>query len=312
MFGHYFQTFPWFITMFFAGNLWVAVFFFYSGYGLKASLLNKPDYLKGFVSKKLLQIYVPFLIAEGAYTIAKTVGENGIGILKQMPFEAATYINVLGLKLSNGTLWYVIELLVIYAIFYITGSLFKNKKVCEWVFIVLYVVFVLLCVFKDIGTWWYVSTVTFIFGYMYDKLNNVINKLLNNQILTAIIVAVFVILYSMQKYFSYTQASFLSFKYTYIVVALNFVLAPIFVYALIAFTQKVNVKNHNKIFVFFGNISYEIYLWHMFVFNIVKNILDNLVISVFVASVLTIIVSFLMSKVRLSLCKIRAKQKMMK
>lgn len=57
------------LTILFYGPLWVGVFFFYSGYGLYTKV-NEPDYLNGFLLKKAKKIYLPFLLAESAYTLS--------------------------------------------------------------------------------------------------------------------------------------------------------------------------------------------------------------------------------------------------
>ena len=42
------------------GVCFVGVFFFFSGYGLYSSLRDKPDYLKGFLKRRLPVIVIPF------------------------------------------------------------------------------------------------------------------------------------------------------------------------------------------------------------------------------------------------------------
>ena len=46
------------------GAYWVGCFFFMSGYGFAYSLRHKDHYLDGFLKKKVVEIYIPFVFAE--------------------------------------------------------------------------------------------------------------------------------------------------------------------------------------------------------------------------------------------------------
>ena len=52
------------------GALWVGIFFLFSGFGLERSYQRKDNYLEGFFRKKIVKIYLPFLLAETVYTLA--------------------------------------------------------------------------------------------------------------------------------------------------------------------------------------------------------------------------------------------------
>lgn len=45
------------------GTMVVAVFFFYSGFGLMESYLKKPNYLRGFFSKRIVKLLIPHCMA---------------------------------------------------------------------------------------------------------------------------------------------------------------------------------------------------------------------------------------------------------
>lgn len=58
------------------GFLFVGIFFFFSGYGLFKSYKTKPDYLKGFLRKRLPVVLVPLYIVNTILTIITIVTQG--------------------------------------------------------------------------------------------------------------------------------------------------------------------------------------------------------------------------------------------
>ena len=113
MLGHYVTAdMSWILHRIFSGELWVGIFFFFSGYGLYKSKLCKKNYLDGFVKNKIVSIYLPFFLAESFFTLCVLLVEKQFSIYSFI-------VGSLGLHLYNGVLWYVIELILINAIFLI-------------------------------------------------------------------------------------------------------------------------------------------------------------------------------------------------
>lgn len=90
--------------------MFVGVFFFYSGYGLKKSIKNNPHYLDGFLKRKIASIYFPFLIAETCHALLTAYYNNDYSNL---------FLRCVGFQLSNSILWYVVEILAMYILFYL-------------------------------------------------------------------------------------------------------------------------------------------------------------------------------------------------
>lgn len=95
-----------------AGFLFVSVFMFLSGFGLAKSLKKKPDYLKGFLRKRLPVLLVPFYVSIVFCSIARTlIGER---------FTWGRWIcNLAGLMPANDYAWYPVVLTVLYLVFYL-------------------------------------------------------------------------------------------------------------------------------------------------------------------------------------------------
>lgn len=84
------------------GFLFVAVFFFWSGFGLIKSLGSKPDYLKGFMKKRVLRVLViPFYVSVILYA--------PLHLLSGTKMPAAQWVcNFLGITMMNEYAWYPI------------------------------------------------------------------------------------------------------------------------------------------------------------------------------------------------------------
>lgn len=62
----------------------VGFFFFMSGYGLTCGLMKKKDYLQGFLSKRLLNIFVPYVIVAIAWIGLEIIGGGDKHLQEQL------------------------------------------------------------------------------------------------------------------------------------------------------------------------------------------------------------------------------------
>ena len=177
----------------YAGLLFTAIFFFSSGYGLIVSYDTKPDYIKGFLLRRLPAVIVPFWAV------------NLIGILiRQFIYSshgnALSYIcDFFGLTLINSNGWYIIEIIVLYIAFYILFRLFRNKDAAMVLLSLAAVSIIVFSFFRGHdspdykthwfrGEWWYNSTGVFIFGLFYARFRKKIEKFVNRHYLIWLIV----------------------------------------------------------------------------------------------------------------------------
>lgn len=105
-----------------AGYLFVAIFFFCSGFGLIKSLYAKPDYLKGFLKKRVVKtLVIPFYVNVILYAI--------FHLIIKTDFAPQRWIcNFLGLTLMNEYAWFPIVLTLLYVAFYFIFRFVKNQK----------------------------------------------------------------------------------------------------------------------------------------------------------------------------------------
>ena len=162
------DVYPSFLFFECVGFLMVGMFFFISGYGLIYGVKNKGDYLKGFFTKRLLTILVPYYIINLFYIYSKRF----VGILDKK------YIL---LSIFGYHLWYVMAIIIMYIGFWMCFKIFGNKKgtIAMSIYTIVYII-VLYSLNKfggitDFGLWWYNSILCFVLGMWYCNYKNCIN-----------------------------------------------------------------------------------------------------------------------------------------
>ena len=107
-----------------AGFLFVSIFFFCSGYGLIKSLETKPDYLNGFMKKRVLKtLVIPYYVSILIYGLARLASGEKLPV-------AQWVTNFLGLTMMNEYAWYPIIAAILYTAFYFIFKNIKNRKLC--------------------------------------------------------------------------------------------------------------------------------------------------------------------------------------
>lgn len=285
--SHVLSSKSYFILKYFTkGYLWVGVFFFLSGYGLAYSSKTKDNYMTNFIFKKFVQIYLPFVIAQAIYLVIVNCYINKI------PFKMLDLICVAGIGVVNPVLWYILEILVIYTIFFIIKKyfMFKQEDII-WCFLTFVIILVLLTldIIFDIGSWWYTATSVYFFGYVIgnhdeeasaDKgIYNLVSLVFFSQNIFVWLVKciIFFILIWMDINPEIWLQGEASNYVNYILIVLYIVEVPIFL-SLVEYICRY-ISEKRNIVSFLGNISYEIYLVHMIVKNISDKLCDSYSIS---------------------------------
>lgn len=292
MLGHITAGSSWPISTYFPGGLWVGLFFFFSGYGLHYSLQNCNHYLESFVVKKIAKIYIPFLIAEFCYSFIS--GEMG-GVLYKF----------IGLNLSNTVLWYVTELLFICFIFYTLIKILgrdRYLKICIPVLTLIYVIFLIVSVYFDIGVWWYYSTPLFLIGCLFNKYDGYIKTIFNKSLTLIAFICAFVLFYSAFLFIIQQPETLFLIKRNYIIVFFYMILTPSFFLFISSVVQLIDLNNF--LLRNLGNVSYEIYLWHKFVFLLLTRVFVETLIVVLITTILTITFSFVVKFLNHQICHV--------
>ena len=168
-----------FVYYYYFGAIVVGFFFFCSGYGLLYSLETKSNYLNGFIKKRVLTVLVPFFICNYIYMISGQIS----GIRYSTKEIVAAFFGVL---LLNSQMWFAVEIMIIYIIFYIIFKYIKNspKAMCVMGICILLLMTYSFFIGRDFitrsgglwfhGEWWYNTTLLFFIGMLYQKFEKVI------------------------------------------------------------------------------------------------------------------------------------------
>ena len=255
------------------GVLFVGVFFFFSGYGLYTSLKTKENYLKGFLKKRLVTVLIPFYTCILTFVVAACICGK-----KFNPLQLLSVLS--GWSLINAHMWYIVEIVILYLVFFIVYRLIKNRTaatVVMSVFVIAMIIGSLLlghgddfsCSYWFQGEWWYNSTFLFILGIIFSKHSEGIRKIARKgYVILVPVFAVLTVLLGLQTKYALMTYSYWSEepgidpaygdKFRCLAVQLPWII--VFVCFLLLVMMK--VKFGNPVLKFLGTISLELYLIH--------------------------------------------------
>ncbi|MCR5655294.1 MAG: acyltransferase family protein [Lachnospiraceae bacterium] len=270
----------------------VGVFFFFSGFGLYESVQKKEDYLKGFLKKRLPTVLVPFYSAILIFVLTEIV-TDGIG----RPKDIILWLT--GLKLINSQMWYMIEIILLYLLFFVLFRLIKNRSLALFALFMCCVAMVAGSLLLGHGEnwfqgeWWYNTTLLFPFGVWFSKHKEGLTEFLKHYYGVCLVAVAFLFclyckltgyMLSTYGYWSETGADKgYDDKFRCLSVQCPMVLC--FVLLLLILGMKLRIGN--GFLRFLGSISLELYLIHnLFIggFSMIKGA-GALMFSVVVASI---------------------------
>ena len=254
------------------GVLFVGIFFFFSGYGLYTSLKTKDNYLKGFLKKRLISTLVPFYVCILIFMLFALIK----GQTYKLPELIAT---ISGWLLINQHMWYVVEITILYLVFYIVYSLISNRKLATSIIgifvVVLSIGSLLLGHGADLsskywfmGEWWYNTTLCFVLGIVIsqnkEKLEQFSKKFY--ALLLPIFAILSVVFYFLTNYaintWSYWSETPGNPHYLDKFKCLGIQLPWVIICVITLLLIMMKVKFGNRVLKFLGGISLELYLIH--------------------------------------------------
>ena len=188
----------WPITVFnHLGFVFTALFFFFSGFGLITNVYSRPEYLRTFPVKRLSSVLIPFWMI------------NLLGIFLNrfvygLRYTAAKAMSDLsGLTLVNSNGWFIIEIVILYLLFYFLFRLIRKKDLALVLLCAATVVLIRFSFFRGHGgadgkaqwfrgEWWFNSTISFVFGLLYARFRTRIDAFSRKH--STLLLAVFAIL----------------------------------------------------------------------------------------------------------------------
>ncbi|WP_042271337.1 acyltransferase family protein [[Clostridium] dakarense] len=259
----------------YVGYLAVALFFFYSGYGMMKSFESKANYLKNFWTKRIPKVVLPFIFANILFVIVYSFFNKAVYSPKD------TVYFILGIKLIDGFKWYILAIITFYIGFYFSFKYLKGNKSMVGMFLVItgycYVNHKL-----GNGEWWYNSVYCFLMGLLYGRYSEIIINFIKKRYLTVLLVLS--VLFSI-----YHEDAIFNLG----IVTTNLA-AIFFVVLCVCICMKFSIGN--EITIFLGSISYEIYLMHRIFLDAFSNRITNPYVYLVVCLIGSILLGYLFNK----------------
>lgn len=227
----------------------VGFFFFMSGYGLTCGLMKKKDYLQGFLSKRFLNIVVPYVIVAIVWIGLEIVGGQTITRAIAEVFTIR-YIQ---------PLWFIWVIIAAYIVFYVVFKYTKINAGAYW-FAVITVAYILISTFVNPRDEMYASIIGMPLGILWAMYERKIDSYFEIGFLRKEIVAIiaFVILF-----IGRLTLSVVGFDNQLFQSVLRNIITIAFIVPLIELLKKVKIQK--RFLIWLGTISYEIYIIHPFI-----------------------------------------------
>ncbi len=238
------------------GQLMVAMFFFYSGYGINESCKSKPGYMKGFFKNRILKTMVHFDIAVVFYMILNII----VGTPRGWKNNLLALTGWVSISNSN---WFVFCTLALYLLTLVAfGLLAKHRGAAIWTVwaLTIALAFVLREVKGDY--WWYNTLLCYPLGMVWSEGKETIDRQLSGSMkkwwltfggLMILFVAGAVIMVS--KLYGYPLARYfkwMDLQCFYMVFSCLF--------CLVVVVSQMRLRTHNRVLHWLGVHSFSIYI----------------------------------------------------
>lgn len=145
------------------GYLSVSVFFCISGYGLAYSFMNRSNYLNNFIRKKIIPIFFLYVLFVLIYSLIKY-------FFLCLPDPIYTFISSFYFGktvVSNG--WYIQVILLCYCLTFGVYRFIKSESYRIILIIILFLVYISVCKFMGLSSFWYESSLCFPLGIILNN-----------------------------------------------------------------------------------------------------------------------------------------------
>ncbi len=230
------------------GQLIVACFLFYSGYGVCEAIKKKgTDYLRKFPKHRVLKTLIHFDIAVMINFVTQLLLGNRFSFTRII-------FGLLGWESLGNSNWYIFVILVLYLITWISFSLFKGNPVIPVFAATVLIGFLTVFLYFTRPIWWYDTILCYILGMLVSIIKDeFISFITKNNIIWASCTVLCVILFvSLHSNIGTTAFAISTLSRMFI--------APIFAIGIVLLLMKVRISN--KVLVFSGRHLFEIFILH--------------------------------------------------
>lgn len=275
----------------------VGFFFFMSGYGLTCGLMKKKNYLQGFLSKRVSNVIIPYVIV--------AFGWIGLEVSRGQRLEKA-FVEAFTIHYIQP-LWFIWVIIVAYIVFYMVFKHASSAWVGGYWFVGITIGYIFISAFVNPRDEMYASIIGMPLGVLWAMHEQKIDSYFKVDFFRKEIIAivVFVVLF-----IGRLALSIVGFDNQLIQSILRNIITIAFIVPLIELLKKVKIQK--KFLNWLGTISYEIYIIHPFILyffekktmegNLVSNfgiVLWTISLTLILSSVLKVVQDNLVRKVRL-------------
>ena len=185
-------TYNWILN--YIGQPMVAIFFFYSGYGIWESFKRKSNYLDHFLGRRLMKVLLHFDVAVALFILVQ--------LCIPIKYTAYDYIfSWIGWTSVGNSNWFIFMILCLYVIAFL-GMIFESRTSKTGI-----IAIVLLTVVLWLGViriakkpvWWGDTIAAFPVGFVFsqykDKINTMLSRRGLNMLISAALLALFITLH---------------------------------------------------------------------------------------------------------------------
>lgn len=238
------------------GQLMVAMFFFYSGYGINESCRSKPGYMKSFFKNRILKTLLHFDMAVVLYILLNVIMGNPRS-LKNNLLALTGWVSI------GNSNWFVFCTLALYLVTLIAFAIFAKRRrigiAAVWLLTIALAVG-LRAVKEDY--WWYNTLLCYPLGMVWSEMRRGIEKAMSEKIsrwnVTMIVsAAVFAIsaVIMVSKLYGWPLARYfewMDLQYFYMIFAC--------VFCLVVVISQMRLRTHNRVLYWLGVNSFSIYI----------------------------------------------------
>ena len=261
-------------------QLIVTTFLFYSGYGILVSMKTKKDYLQK-LPKRIFKVWFQFAIAVCLFLL--------LNLFTGKTYSTQTIIlSFTAWKSVGNSNWYILAILVLYALSYIGGFMTNRDKLKTTIFVTagccVYVVVMILC---GKGSWYYNTIFCYPLGMFFGEYEQKIKTLLERSGIYLMVVV------GCSAAFA---ASYLCTLKCHGLIWLAMVEFRGIFFVLLVVLATSRIKIGNSVVNWIGNHTFEIYILQRLPMNAMRGLGLNQYVYFLICAVVTGLAAFLFQK----------------
>ena len=231
------------------GFLGVGLFIFMSGYATMISYVNKPNYLKRYIPKRIVRLYVPFLLS----FIFFLGGMLCFGIYPTLDDWLAIPL----MSLPHTLNWYLKIQLILYIVFYLLAVWIKKKPFIIMAMSIVCLIYTIIASSIGIQNYWFESVLLFPVGMAFALYKIRITDFILRKKVLNFVVSLFILAFTFLLYYYRGGVAFeIMFIFSFVLLSVN--LCGIII-------------GTSKVLKWMGSMSLELYLSHIVFANTIMH-----------------------------------------